>query len=321
MMFKITAVILLLLNVVYSMIPANGVDGLTIVVTFPYMLKDVENIICDGDKVISIVVSGVDPHEYQLTLSDIELISKADVVISTAHTHFELKIKELTLAGELRVKLIEIPYIQGLVLLQHPSTGITNLHGVLLYGHNYIEFIKNLSSTLAKLRPSCSEIYLEKANEVMYKVEELSVEKPLKGLKAIVDNPIIQYLALWLGADVVHVMMLEHDVPITFQDVLKTEEIIKRFKDEIVVVVTEDSAAYKILEDLAARYGVRMVIVPNPIIYPDSILEYFKYTHGVAQGSTITPHRTVQHDVITFIVLAMVLVLIMVLAIVIWSRR
>ncbi|MEM3892849.1 MAG: hypothetical protein QXR12_02735, partial [Thermofilum sp.] len=54
--------------------PREGVGGLRIAVTFPSLYEDVKALLCEGDTVVSIAPPGVDPHEYQLSPKDVELL-------------------------------------------------------------------------------------------------------------------------------------------------------------------------------------------------------------------------------------------------------
>ncbi|MET1100861.1 MAG: zinc ABC transporter substrate-binding protein, partial [Pyrodictiaceae archaeon] len=137
---KVIAV--LMLSLVMLLAPAEAAytyndKGLLIVTTFPNLVWDIKQLVCKDDRVKSIVPLGVDPHEYQLTPSDIQLLAKADIIVSTAHTPFEEDIRSLTLEGKLYATLIEIPRIPGIRILRNPVTGQPNYHMLIYDPENY----------------------------------------------------------------------------------------------------------------------------------------------------------------------------------------
>ncbi|HIP25359.1 MAG TPA: ABC transporter substrate-binding protein, partial [Archaeoglobus profundus] len=116
MINRVGLVVLLL-----SLLLLGSAKGLTIIVTFPNLEEDIK-LVAPKDVIKSIVPVGVDPHTYQLTPDDIESLKRADVIISTAHTHFEMKIKKMVENGEIKAKLVEIPEIPGIKILKNPVT-------------------------------------------------------------------------------------------------------------------------------------------------------------------------------------------------------
>lgn len=265
---------LLLMYLPQTMFLAENIDNLRIVVTFPFMIDDIRAILCEGDEVFSLVPSGIDPHEYQLTYGDIEVLTRTNIIISTAHTPFELRIKELISAGELNAKLVEIPSIPGLMFLKNPSTNALNYHGMLFHGYNYVAFLKYLSNVLSNIRPECASIYNNRVEILINRIERIGSSKPLRGLKAIVDTPVLQYLVSWLGANVTYILAAEHDVPVTPHDIDEAEKILETFRQEAVVVVTEDSLARDLLKELAFKYDANFLVIPNPITSTQSVLTY-----------------------------------------------
>lgn len=308
--------LLTLLVIPQSSLVAGG-DGISIVVTFQFMVDDIKSLLCSGDEVTSIVPQGVDPHEYQLTYSDLAKLAAADLIVSTAHTPFEMKIREMVMSGELKAELIEIPKIPGMVFLSIPSVNTTNYHGTLFYGRNYVAFINNVSDTLSRLRPECADWYRGGARVATRTVEELEGGvRPLSGLKAVVDIPPLQYIATWLGAEVVRTLLVEHDVPASPQDVEKVERIVEGLKDGVVLVFTEDSTARGLMEEIASRYGARVLALPNPVTSTSSVLLYMQ--KAVERALNVrTPERVggdisvaTQYLVVAAVVVAVVALLI-----------
>ena len=62
-------------------------------------------------EVILLTRGAADPHEYQLTPQDLEFLKSlgpSDVIVSSMHAPFELKIAEMVKRGEIRAKMIDI---------------------------------------------------------------------------------------------------------------------------------------------------------------------------------------------------------------------
>lgn len=248
-------------------------EGLMIVVTFPSLLEDIEALLCKGDEVFAIAPSGVDPHDYMLTPQDVEKLKGSDVIISTAHAPFELRIHELVAEGEIGAKLIELPNVAGLRVLMNPTTGLPNYHGLILDPHNYVTFIKNLSTTFSKLRPACSAVYQEKATSVEKEVDRLMSRAPRLNATAVAVSPLVQYAVEWMGIRVKYLLIKEHDLPAVPEDIAAAERALATGEALVVVVVKGDEGTplrVKAME-LAQRYGRPVIYVPS-MIEPGSTL-------------------------------------------------
>ena len=182
---------------------ARNSKGLVIVVTFSNLASDVSLITCSGDVVIALMPEGADPHNYQLRPKDIELLKKADIVISTSHTPFEYRIKDLVSRGELRCKLIEIPKIPSIRVLRNVETKQPNYHMLIYDPNNYLLFIRYVSKVLISLRPEERYCYEVKRSLIEGRIKELInlFSNRLKAT-AIADLPYIQYATSWLGIDI-----------------------------------------------------------------------------------------------------------------------
>ncbi len=258
----IIIIILSIHSILTALLPSNT---LYIVVTLPYIYDDVKSLVCPEDVVISLIKPGVDPHEYQLTPDDVNIVKRASIIISTAHTHFELKIRELIEIGELNATLIEIPYLDNIKILKNPSTNMENYHEILFYPENYIAFIDYLKNIMASLNPQCSKNYEENAHQLILRLKKISNISFKPNKMAVLDLPIIQYIATWLGFNISHILISEEEVPVTPEDVEKAEKILERYNNSIVIVTNGSKASYYLIE-LANKYGRESIILPNPLL-------------------------------------------------------
>lgn len=229
----------LLIPIILTILVSKA-SALTIVTTFPSLVNDVK-LIAPNDEVYGIPAYS---HDYQLTPNDIEMLKRADVIISTAHTHFEEKIREMV-GKDINAVLIEIPKIEGIKLLKYPGTDKINYHMPIYDPYNYKVFLKEVAETLESLNPK--ESYVERAETVCKAVDELIDDVRYNGT-ALVDYPYAQYAVSWMGLEVVGIVFETPTTP-------------EKFKEVDYLVVTKDSEkSNSLIENVPHRY----------IIYIDS---------------------------------------------------
>ncbi len=252
--------------------PGPSGDGLLVVVSFPNLADDLALLLCPEDQVVSIVPSGADPHDYQLTPGDVELLRRADLVVSTAHTPFETEIRRLHDEGEIGARLVEVPFIPGMRILANPATGQPNYHMPIYDPGNYRVFLLFLGHVLAGLRPERAQDYLLRASEAVRALDELVSSTPTLNVVAVADLPFAQYAVSWLGVEVRFLLVKEHGVPATPSDIKAIKEGMAKGQIRLAVVCepTEMSASRE-LEDMARACGVPVLYVPSPVA-PGSVL-------------------------------------------------
>ncbi|ADM28405.1 periplasmic solute binding protein [Ignisphaera aggregans DSM 17230] len=283
----ITLLITMNTSVAISLGLANNDNGLTIVITFPWLYKDLSRILCGNDSIIYLLRPGIDPHEYMLTPSDVENLRKADIIISTAHTHFEIRIRELVDEGELKAKLIEIPSIPNITILTNPATGQPNYHALLFYPDNYIAFLEYLRNILVSTRPECSNIYSSKIDSLIDEIRNISVNTPkLDKYIAILDTLVLQYIGYWLGIRNVFIIQKEHDAPIIPNDVIMAENILKN-NTNVIILTTNSSSAYSLLIEMSEKYNRPILVLPD-IVATNSIIDTLEYVSKLSIQSLST---------------------------------
>ncbi|MEM0348322.1 MAG: zinc ABC transporter substrate-binding protein [Zestosphaera sp.] len=267
---------------------SSNSTGITIVVTFPNLADDVNLIMCDSDRVYSLLPPSIDPHDYSLTPADVKLLEQADLIISTAHTHFELRISELRDQGVIKAVVIEIPKVSGIKLLQNPSTGLPNLHMPIYDPYNYLEFMRNLTNTLKRLNPACAGIYENKYELVRSKINELlSSVEPLN-LRGIGVSPVVQYAVSWLGINLTSFLIPEEGVSPTTSVVREIEDQVKKGYVDLIIVTEEENTYVSYLRSLGVQYGVPVLEVPLPFISGSVVSKLENIADQVAKIKTQT---------------------------------
>lgn len=235
--------------------------ALKIAVTVPSIECDVKSI-TRNDTVLSIVPPNVDIHSYQLRPSDVEELRSSDVIISTAHTPFEIRIRELVRSGEISAKLIEIPKINGIRFFKYPGTNVTNFHMPVYDPENYKVFIKFVAEFLYDI--SGNKDYVKNAEEVCKRIDELVKKTKKLNMTAAADLPFAQYAVSWLNVSVKYIVLKEPELPILPRDLEKIENSMKNGEIDLVVLCRQDTKASEILKDLAHRYGLPVLYVDSP---------------------------------------------------------
>ncbi len=269
-------------------------NGLLVVTTFDNLKYDVKQLLAPGDRVVSLVPPGVDPHSYSLRPQDIELLEKADLIVSTGHVAFEKQIEKMVKEGIIKAELIEIPDIPGIKVLDNPVTGKPNLHMPIYDPYNYIVFISRLASVMASLRPSMKDVYIEKETQVINKVAEIiSSTKRITGI-GVGEAPPVQYAVEWAGLKIKYLALIQPGVPVPPSLLKQIEEQAKQHKIEYIVVIgNSTNPAHKLLLGLAEKYGLKTIVVPSPTS-PSSILDKLEYivqeiNSSVALNNSVSP--------------------------------
>ncbi len=263
---------ILALIVLCTLMGVSEAKDLQIVVTFPNLKEDVK-LIAPNDNVSSIAPAGVEPHDYQLTPDDIEALKKADVIISTAHAPFEVKIREMVRRGEIKAKLIEIPSIPDVRILTNPATKQPNYHMPIYDPENYKAFVRYLAEVLSELS---NDNYKARAKDVIDEVDEIVSKTKKLNASAVADAPPAQYAVSWLNVDIRYLVVKEPDLPATPEDIRAIEKAIMKGEVQLVVVTKTESKASKALEELAKEKGIAVLHVPSPIAVesvPDKLKE------------------------------------------------
>jgi len=297
---RIAYLLIIALIFAVSALPVNseGPRGLRVITTFPGLAYDVGNLVCGSDVVESLLPQGVDPHEYSLTPGDVEKLKSADLIVSTGHTGFEIRIEELWRTGVLKGVLVNILEIPGLSVVVNPPTGQPDYHMPTYYPLNYLLFVRNISQTLAALNPSEASCYMEKARNIAEKVAGLFTAAPhLRGV-AVGDLPYTVYVAKWLGLDLIGLLVKEEGLPATPEEVSTFRSLMANGSVSYVLVTSYGSSnptASHQLEDWAKLYGVKIIELYSAT-YPNSMLDKYNFILGemsnTSSGNTPSPTST-----------------------------
>jgi zinc/manganese transport system substrate-binding protein len=259
----------------YTSNASSGSEGVSIVVTFPILLDDLKQLTCNNDKVRVLTPIGIDPHAYQLTMSDLKLLKRADLIISTAHAPFEIKIRDIVA----REKLIEITRIPGVQVLPNPNTGKPNYHGVIYDPQNYRTFLEYLIAKLATINPACKEYYAKRLGDIEERLETLMTLRGRVKADAVASSPIAVYAVEWTGIHVVLLLSPDPETPPTPSTIKRARELLKAGAYAVILVDRDGnplSGLDKKLLDMAREYEATVIRVPS-LFSEGSIVEKLEY--------------------------------------------
>ncbi len=264
-MFASITVAALLLALLLSASGSSPRGG-AVVVTYPALAPDVEQLLCSGDRLEVLVPPGMDPHEYQITVKGLEKLRGARLIVSSGHTPFETTIRRLHSEGELGGELLDVLQLEGIRVLANPVTGSPNYHAILYDPGNYKVFIEALARLLAETRPDCAEHYLEKAQEITRLVDTIVNTTPRLRVVAAATSPLAQYAVAWAGVEVRYLLVEEHESPPTTRSMALVEEAIASGKAGLIVIVEGEQASVEAwAARLAEKYGIPLIRIPSPL--------------------------------------------------------
>jgi len=179
-------------------------------------------------EVVLLTKGAGDPHEYQFTAGDLQLLrglGERDVVVLTMHAPFELKIAELARKGEIKARIIDVTQFQQYLRYEN---GALNPHDHGIYPPNVFKLVEAVSGATG-LQPSA---------EFIKKLRELNATYCCRfGGKAVAITPAAQYLLHWLGFRDVVVLVKEPGVPPSAEDLQKALQYVKEGAPAVAAVV------------------------------------------------------------------------------------
>jgi zinc/manganese transport system substrate-binding protein len=269
-----------------------------IVVSFPVYNIVLKEAFPNADVIL--LTKGVsDPHEYQLTPQDLQMLkalTERDVIISSMHAPFELKIAEMVKNGEIKAKLIDLTKIQwyltwegDLVKRAEHDHGGVNMHDHGMFPPNVFALVDEVSKATG----------LEPDQNFIQKLKQLNATYANKSSgKAIAITPTAQYILYWLGFRDVALFIKEPGVPPSLADLQKVVQYAKEGAPALAVAVSGE--ALKIVDNF--RNKMNELGVQPKVVIADfstnylSTLEYLAKEIAAAQQTAAQRPSTAQQS-------------------------
>lgn len=228
------ALVLLALGVGILFLERRGeaVEGLLVVLLTPGFEDEVRGLLAGDDRVY-VVGAGGDPHEIQLSPSDVEVLRKADLVISMGHTAVDRRVEELRARGDIKARVLNLLEIPGLLFPELPEDHEhehehkhghkhenehrgRNYHEPFYDPRNMVVILRRMTDVLVELRPEKRSVYEGNYERLKARLDEMirAYEGALRGYKAVISTAEIQPAVEWLGVKVVtYVVADQHESP------------------------------------------------------------------------------------------------------------
>lgn len=213
----------------------------------------------DSVEVVYLIPPGADPHEYQLTASQIEILRRADVIVTTGgHLPLEKKIVKLkeegTITGE--VLVIDDYRREGFRYLpERWYNDKDNPHGVWLDPTNALAIASATEKALERADPVRAGLYSERYRDFESRVR--TIVEAYRALveenkTAVIQMPSNQYAIEWLGIRAAASIKPEEEVPaIGIDELIETAE----GADLVVYALDSPDQMKDAARELAAKSG------------------------------------------------------------------
>lgn len=288
----VSLIILLIISFLTYMPETISNDKVYVVVSFPNLVEDLKTMLCPNDQIEYIAPPGIDPHEYSLSPEDINKLKKADVIISTGHAPFEIRIRELSEEGIIKGILIEIPKVPGIVIKKNPVLGTLNYHMPIYDPDNYIIFINYVANVFSEINKVCSNYYIEKAREIGDIVESIKKRIPNINLTAVADTPVIQYAVEWIGIHIDYLVIREHGIETTPSDLELIEKALSEDLVDLVIITYPVKSRYsQWLLRQAQTYNKPILYVLSPLINQPIYVKLENITKQLTSIINIVSHN------------------------------
>lgn len=220
-------------------------------------------------EVKTIVPIGEDPHIYEPTPGDAQLIAKADLILINGLT-FEGWLNELIENSGTKAKVVTITKgVEPIESIKYKNS--TDPHAWMDAGNGLI-YIKNIKEALSELDPDHADIY--SFNHDLYRQQLLDMDKYIRQLIEsipesrrilVTSHDAFRYYGKRYGIRVEAILGTSTDAEVQTSDIIRLNKIIK--ESGIPAVFIETTVNPKLLEQLAKDNKIEI----GGQLYSDSI--------------------------------------------------
>ncbi len=267
-MIKKWGVFLLILGMATTFVKAQ--EEKPLVVATASIFADMAEVISGGlVEVRSVVPIGGDPHIYEPTPGDAQLIAKADLIIKNDLT-FEGWLTELIDNSGTKARVVTITRgIQPIESIKYKNSADPHAW---MSAKNGLIYIKNITDALVELDPLHTreyefnhDVYREQLMEVDNYIEEEIQKIPEQRRILITSHDAFRYYGQRYGITVEAILGTSTDADAQTSDLIRLNKIIK--ESGIPAVFIETTVNPKLLEQLATSNNIEI----GGKLYSDSI--------------------------------------------------
>lgn len=235
-------------------------SGQNILTTTSVLQDMAQNIAPDDCQVQTIVPRGMDPHIYEPTPSDIELVLQSDLIFMNGLRLEGWLNKVISNAGTHGEKVIVTEGIPPITSLEYENAPDPHAWMNLSFGLTYVD---NMRQALAKLMPDhISEIqenydiYSSKIRELDGYVRRQIERIPKENRVLITSHDAFQYFGRAYGLELHAAMGLSTDADVKTGDMIGITRLLET--RSIPAIFIESTINPKLLEQIASDYGVKI---------------------------------------------------------------
>jgi ABC-type Zn uptake system ZnuABC Zn-binding protein ZnuA len=243
--------------------------------------------------VYSILPEGVDPHDYALTVDNIQKASKADLLVFASVENFSLERSILeNVPNKPYLDLSDYMHYNA-VLLDIPSFQ-RNFHGYWIKPENALAIAKAVHEKLVELDPDGKDIYdynlqifEEKIADLNRFLEKVSEDYNMKNLKVAIAVPGAAYVADAFKMKIASVFLKSPGQFINASELAELEAAIKTSEISLLICpeIMKDAKAGEISEQISRDTGVPVVYVRVFGIDGMNYFELMMYNAGILKGT------------------------------------
>ncbi|MEM4603719.1 MAG: CbiX/SirB N-terminal domain-containing protein [Pyrobaculum sp.] len=239
-----------------------------------------------------LVPPGIDPHHYQLTPADLQLLMGLgpwDLIVNSMHVRFELQIADMATEGRIKARNLDVTTFNkyltwdGKITTLEPHEeddhhdhdhGGVNMHEHGAYPPNVAKLVELVARYL---KTSPDPKFIEEFQKI-----NATYGGKFRG-KAVALTPLSQYILHWLGFDDIVVFVKEPGVPPTPEDLRKAIQYAREGAPVLAFGGAADRAR-RLAEDFAKKAAEAGVEV-RPIVV------------GLDQGGYLAALKTVGEEI------------------------
>lgn len=290
----LTAILIVIPQLTFPFNFAQAYNSKLNVVTSISVIGEIVKDIGNGRvNVYSILPESVDPHNYALTVEDIQKALEADLLVFASVENFSLEENILrNVPGKPYLDLVD--YTRYNVTLLDIPEFRRNFHGYWMKPENALAIAKAVRDKLVELDPDGRSVYdynlqifEEKINNLTSFLEDVSEKYNLKDLEVAIAVPGAAYVVDAFKMRIVSVLLKGPGRFMNASELAKLEAAIKAGNISMLICpeIMKDAKAGEISEQVSRDTGIPVVYIRVFGIKDMSYFELMMYNAGVLKGT------------------------------------